>query len=84
MVRAVTSGAAIKGTLVQINSGGSAASGSGAKPDAPKDPKEAADSKGGSASSVTRPKKPEKYSPQATALKLAHKSAVPFCKVCTK
>ncbi len=78
------SGVAIKGTLVQINSGGSAASGSGAKPDAPKDPKEAADSKGGSASSVTRPKKPEKYSPQATALKLAHKSAVPFCKVCTK
>ena len=39
----------IKGTMVMINSGGSAGSGSGASPQAPKPPKEVAKSQGGSA-----------------------------------
>jgi type VI secretion system secreted protein VgrG len=78
------SGVSISGPLVRINSGGSAAGGSGASPDAPKDPKEAPDSQGGSSSSsdVKRPQKPEAYSPQAQALKLAHQTAAPVCASC--
>ena len=82
------SGVSIKGTMVMINSGGSPGSpdspadGSGASPEAPKPPRESIKSKGGGTSQAQKPKKPEKYSPQAMALKLAAKSGTPFCAKC--
>lgn len=75
-------GVFIKGTMVMINSGGSAGSGGGASPQPPKPPRESIDSKGGGATKPQKPKKPEKYSPQAMALKLAAKSGTPFCAMC--
>jgi type VI secretion system secreted protein VgrG len=74
----------IKGTMVMINSGGAAGSGAGASPQPPKEPKEADKSQGGDKLKPPRPKKPEAYSPQAQALKIAHENAVPFCEVCAK
>ena len=76
------SGVTIQGTLVKINSGGSAGSGSGASPTPPKDPKEAHDSEGGGVTKPKKPEKPESYSPQAQTLKLAHKNGTPFCAKC--
>ncbi len=82
------SGVSIKGTMVNINSGGSPGSagspvmGTGASPQKPKPPREPLDSKGGDATKPEKPKKPEKYSPQAMALKLAARSGTPFCAKC--
>ena len=82
------SGVSIKGTMVNINSGGSPGSagspvmGTGASPQKPKPPREPLDSKGGDATKPEKPQKPEKYSPQAMALKLAARSGTPFCAQC--
>ncbi len=77
------SGVYIKGTMVMINSGGSAGSGSGAKPIVPQAAKEAMKSTGGEMSAPpTAPPKPTAYGPQATTFKTAAKSGTPFCAVC--
>jgi len=88
----------ISGTpAVMINSGGSAGSGSGSSPDAPKDPtapKEAADDQAGevtSAQATPMQKQGESLdsvavggyqAPQAKALSNAAQSGTPFCEVC--
>jgi type VI secretion system secreted protein VgrG len=84
-------GISIQGTLVMINSGGAAGSGSGSSPDAPvtpgkppdpNDPAETDNAKPGDPSMLSdwsKPPKPVKYSPQAIALKSAAKSGAPFC-----
>jgi type VI secretion system secreted protein VgrG len=73
------SGVFISGMPVAINSGGSAASGTGASPEAPTEAKEAPDSQGGQASGddVKPPQKPDAYSPQAQSLALAQQTAAP-------
>jgi type VI secretion system secreted protein VgrG len=73
-------GVTIKGTMVLINSGGAAGSGSGCSPDTPKPPKEAdkaepgkvSKAQGGSSSAAPP-------GPQAAALKSAAQSGAPFC-----
>jgi type VI secretion system secreted protein VgrG len=79
-----SAGVFIQGTMVMINSGGSAGSGSGASPMAPKAP---------TAPEVPgEPPKPETaqieriqpktYSPRAVALKAAAQKGAPFCEIC--
>lgn len=87
-------GVAISGTIVRINSGGSAGSGSGCSPKAPAAPanpnaptaaQAAADDKAGKLSAAKRaqkPPKPQTYSAQAITLKRAAKNASAFCKQC--
>lgn len=78
-------GVTISGTPVLINSGGAAGSGSGAAPDAPKPPKEAASDRAGSvdeAKAAPRPPTPKTYGPSATVLKLAALYGTPFCEIC--
>lgn len=76
-------GVFIKGTLVMINSGGSAGSGSGAAPIAPKEPKKAMSSAGGEKSAPPKTRvKPKTYGPQASTFKTAAKTGTPFCAVC--
>ena len=74
-------GVFIKGSMVMINSGGAAGSGSGASPEAPKAPKEAEEP---TATAVTPPPKaqpvqPTSYSPLAMMMKQAAESGAPFC-----
>lgn len=77
-----SSGIYIKGAMVNINSGGSAGSGSGASPTPPQAPMEAHTSIGGGKSAPPKkPEAPEKYSPQAKALKLASIKGLPFVKL---
>jgi len=81
----------IQGTMVMINSGGSAGSGGGASPEPPKEPEEADKAKPGEAPPTFNPatlvrskvsiEKPV-FSPQAAALKEAAKTGVPFCEKC--
>ncbi len=79
------SGVSIKGTMVMINSGGSAGSGSGAAPTAPTAPSAPLDAdKGtggetGEAPPAPKPPKPESFSPQATVFAEAAASGAPFC-----
>ena len=89
-------GVFIQGTMVMINSGGSAGSGSGASPAVAKPPQEADKADPGekaalaSAGAFSATKfKPQTLSaqakprsPQATALKEAAKTGVPFCEKC--
>ena len=79
-------GVTISGTPVLINSGGSAGSGSGASPEAPKLPKAAADDKAGGMDQPPPPKppKPKTYGPSSTVLKLAAKDGTPFCEKCAQ
>lgn len=89
-------GVAIKGTLVMINSGGAAGSGSGSSPtapaapeapDKPTDPKEIDDEKGGEADEVPqahKPPTPVTYSDSAKVLKFAADTGTPFCEECAK
>jgi type VI secretion system secreted protein VgrG len=77
-----SSGIAIKGTKVEINTGGSAGTGSGASPEAAKPPKEAGKSQGGEATTPEKRKKPTSYTPQAQMFKMAAKGGTPFCEVC--
>jgi len=74
----------IQGTMVMINSGGMAGSGSGASPEAPKAPKEADKADPGAKPEMPKPKtpvKPKIYSPGALALKQASQSGMPFCEI---
>lgn len=66
-------GVFIKGTMVMVNSGGSAGSGSGASPKAPKAAAQAHDSVGGTDKPISR---------KAEALKAARASSTPFCEIC--
>ena len=78
-------GVTISGTPVLINSGGSAGSGSGSSPDAPKLPKEAVDDKAGEsdkAPPAAKPPRPTTYGPSATVLKMAARNGTPFCEKC--
>lgn len=79
----------IKGTMVMINSGGAAGSGSGCSPAAPAEPTEADKAEPGEKldAPVAKPPPPKPSasgapSPQATVLKEAAKSGVPFCEKC--
>jgi type VI secretion system secreted protein VgrG len=77
-------GVFISGSMVFINSGGSAGSGSGSSPQAPTAPKEAVDSEAGSATTAEAPPALTKATfPSATGLTLTHaaKSGAPFCEV---
>jgi len=77
-------GVFIQGTMVMINSGGMAGSGSGASPEAPKAPKEADKADPGAKPEMPKPKtpvKPKIYSPGALALKQASQSGMPFCEI---
>lgn len=87
-------GISIKGTMVNINSGGAAGSGSGSSPDAPDAPqapdpaKEAKDADKADPGQkdkppkAQRPPKPVTYSPPALALQNAAATGAPFCKKC--
>jgi type VI secretion system secreted protein VgrG len=78
------SGITMQGTMVMINSSGSAGSGSGSSPTAPKDPLEADNAKPGEAMKPPAPgdAPPAPASPQAGVLKNAAKSGAPFCEKC--
>jgi len=78
-------GVTITGTMVNINSGGSAGSGSGSSPEAPTDPLEAADADPGAVAEPTTaktPPTPTAYSAQAKVLKQAAAAGTPFCERC--
>ncbi len=66
-------GVFIKGTMVFVNSGGAAGSGSGAAPKAPKNAEKAHGSQGGKDKPITQ---------KAAALVAARASSTPFCQVC--
>jgi type VI secretion system secreted protein VgrG len=77
----------IKGTMVMINSGGAAGSGSGASPDAPKDPKEADTAIPGQRVELPRPQPPPKpliFSSAALVLVNAAKNGQAFCEICAR
>ncbi len=71
----------IQGTMVMINSGGAALSGSGSSPQAPQAPTTVEDGKPGKQPPMPTPNKATKYSPQAQAMKLAAKRGTPFVAV---
>ncbi len=73
-------GVTIQGTMVKINSGGAAGSGSGASPDSPALPLAADDAEAGSADAP--PVAPPTLGTQALALKNAAVAGVPFCAKC--
>jgi type VI secretion system secreted protein VgrG len=87
-------GVAIQGTMVMINSGGAAASGSGSSPTAPaapdsptapKEANEAADAKPGDVDKpplAPKPPKPVTYSASAQVLQSAAQNGTPFCEKC--
>lgn len=79
-------GVFISGTMVMINSGGSAGSGAGASPEAPKRPQEADRAKPGSKSAPVRkvPPKPAVNSPAALVMLQAARTGQPFCEICAK
>lgn len=75
-------GVFISGTLVMINSGGAAGSGSGASPEAPQDPQEADKAEGGEKSQLPPPPPPlapVSYSPAALVMLKAAENGSPFC-----
>ncbi|MDS4020978.1 MAG: type VI secretion system tip protein TssI/VgrG [Candidatus Competibacter sp.] len=91
------SGVTIQGTMVMINSGGSAGSGSGCSPGSPADPtapKEAATDQAGAVTDAQATPIQEKsksldsvnvsalQAPQARALASAAQSGTPFCEIC--
>lgn len=74
----------IVGTMVMINSGGSAGAGAGANPDTPKDPKEAATAEPGTLSQPApagQPVAPLRYSPAALVMQHAAQVGAPFCDI---
>jgi type VI secretion system secreted protein VgrG len=77
----------IKGTMVMINSGGAAGSGSGASPETPTDPKEADTAEPGRVSqappATPAPQQPT-FSPAALTLMQAAESGAPFCEICER
>jgi type VI secretion system secreted protein VgrG len=77
----------IKGTMVMINSGGSAGSGAGSNPEMPREPAEAAKDEFGEKVSPPPPSPPPPvftYSPGALVMKDAAKNGTPFCEICEK
>jgi type VI secretion system secreted protein VgrG len=66
-------GVFIQGSMVMVNSGGSAGSGSGASPKTPKTAKQAADSQGGTDAPISQ---------KAATLIAARASSTPFCEIC--
>lgn len=83
-----SAGVFIKGTMVFLNSGGAAGSGSGSNPDPPKEAKEADRAEPG-----TRPQPPTALAPPprpvfrtSTAITLlkAAEDGVPFCEICSR
>jgi type VI secretion system secreted protein VgrG len=81
------SGVTISGTMVLINSGGSAGSGAGSTPETPKDPKEADNAEPGAKIAQPKPPpplNPKSYSPAAIVIKEAARNGTPFCEICNK
>lgn len=76
----------IKGTMVMLNSGGAAGSGSGSSPDPPKAPKEADKAEPGSRPPVppsqAPPSRPTFTTAAAIALVRAAQNGSPFCEIC--
>jgi type VI secretion system secreted protein VgrG len=80
-------GVFVSGTMVMINSGGAAGSGSGCSPQAPKPPTEADMAKPGEKAELRKPDPPPKptiYSPAALVLKQAAVAGTPFCEICER
>jgi type VI secretion system secreted protein VgrG len=81
-------GVFISGTIVMINSGGAAGSGSGSSPEAPKDPLEADKAEPGTAAKLQPqrqpPPRPEFKSPAAIVLINAAKGGTAFCEICSR
>ena len=76
-------GVDIKGILVNVNSGGSAGSGSAISPHAPKDAKLAMTSEGGTPiDKPDPPTPPTAFSPQASSFLVAAATAAPFVAPC--
>ena len=74
----------IVGTMVMINSGGSAGVGSGSQPETPKDPKEADTAEAGRQSEPAPrgvPVAPLRYSPAALVMQYAAQTGAPFCDI---
>jgi len=82
------SGVTISGTMVKINSGGAAGSGSGSSPEAPVEPEEAKEADDDNTGEISEPAAtptpptPETYSAQAQVMKMAAVEGTPFCAVC--
>jgi len=78
----------IKGTMVMLNSGGAAGSGSGSNPDAPKDPLEAAREEPGASILLpprqTPPTRPGFTSAAAMVLIEAAQTGKAFCEICSR
>lgn len=74
----------IKGTMVMLNSGGAAGSGSGSSPNPPTAPEEALTTEPGQeAATPPPPVRPVSgYSPQALAMIKAAETGAPFCEIC--
>jgi type VI secretion system secreted protein VgrG len=83
-------GVTIKGSMVLINSGGSAGSGTGASPGIPKAAKEADKAEPGSVDKASPPPKPPPpiapadFGPQASSLHQGAQNGTPFCEICEK
>lgn len=79
-------GVIVQGTMVMINSGGAAGSGSGASPMAPAAPKDprAPGEPPKPDKPKTKPLEPKSYGPRAAALKAAAGSGTPFCEICAE
>ena len=72
-------GVDIKGTLVNVNTGGSKGAGSAISPQAPKDGKDAMTSDGGTPlTAPTAPAAPTAFSPKASSFMVAAQTAAPF------
>ena len=72
-------GVDIKGTMVNVNTGGSKGSGSAIKPQPPKAHKEAMTSKGGAKTKApAAPPAPDKFSAQASSFQVAAATGAPF------
>jgi type VI secretion system secreted protein VgrG len=72
-------GVDIKGTMVNVNTGGSKGSGSAIKPQPPKAHKEAMTSKGGAKTKApSAPPAPANFSPQASSFQVAAATGAPF------
>lgn len=80
-------GVFISGTMVMVNSGGSAGSGSGCSPDAAKAPEEAMDAEPGEVNvppEAPEPPEPVEFSPAAAVLQEAAENGTPFCEQCER
>lgn len=78
----------IKGTMVMLNSGGAAGSGSGSNPEPPRDAKEADHAEPGNTPQLPPPTPPPARpvftSPAALVLVNAAENGTPFCEICSR